>query len=55
MNFLDPPEAFLVALRARVENLPTIALIAEPLGTGDGPTVALLAVPGSSPVPPISQ
>ena len=56
VNFLDPPESFLAALGARVEKLPTSALIAEQLlGTGDRPTVALLAVPGSSPVPPVSQ
>jgi L-ascorbate metabolism protein UlaG (beta-lactamase superfamily) len=46
VNFLDPPDAFLDALGARVENLDTSDLVAEELlGTADDPTVVLLAVP----------
>jgi L-ascorbate metabolism protein UlaG (beta-lactamase superfamily) len=46
VNFLDPPDAFLEALGARVENLDTSDLVAEELlGTAGDPTVVLLAVP----------
>jgi L-ascorbate metabolism protein UlaG (beta-lactamase superfamily) len=46
VNFLDPPDAFLAALGARVENLPASELVAEELlGTSGEPTVALLAPP----------
>jgi L-ascorbate metabolism protein UlaG (beta-lactamase superfamily) len=46
VNFLDPPDAFLDALGARVETLPESELVAEQLlGTPGEPTVALLAVP----------
>lgn len=47
VNFLDPPDAFLEALGARVETLAQTELDAEQLlGTVDEPTVALLAPPG---------
>jgi L-ascorbate metabolism protein UlaG (beta-lactamase superfamily) len=46
VNFLDPPDAFLEALGARVERLGTSEADAEPLlGSADDPTVALLAPP----------
>jgi len=49
VNFLDPPDAFLDALGARVEKLDTSALVAEELlGTSDEPTVVLLAAPVST-------
>jgi L-ascorbate metabolism protein UlaG (beta-lactamase superfamily) len=48
VNFLDPPDAFLDALGARVERLEENELDVEALlGTTDHPTVAVLAVPGS--------
>jgi L-ascorbate metabolism protein UlaG (beta-lactamase superfamily) len=48
VNFLDPPDAFVDALGARVERLGESALEAENfLGTVDQPVVALLASPGS--------
>jgi L-ascorbate metabolism protein UlaG (beta-lactamase superfamily) len=44
VNFLDPPDAFLDALGARVERLAENELEADRLlGTADEPTVALLA------------
>jgi L-ascorbate metabolism protein UlaG (beta-lactamase superfamily) len=46
VNFLDPPDAFLAALGARVETLAKNELDAEQfLGTAEQPTVVLLAVP----------
>jgi L-ascorbate metabolism protein UlaG (beta-lactamase superfamily) len=49
VNFLEPPDAFLDALGARVERLDENELEAEQfLGTADQPTVALLAVPAGS-------
>jgi L-ascorbate metabolism protein UlaG (beta-lactamase superfamily) len=49
VNFLEPPDAFLEALGARVERLDENELEAEQfLGTADQPTVALLAVPAGS-------
>ncbi len=46
---LDPPDAFLDALGARVERIAENELEAEqPLGTADEPTLALLAAPASS-------
>jgi L-ascorbate metabolism protein UlaG (beta-lactamase superfamily) len=46
VNFLDPPDAFLDALGARVEKLAGSELVAEELlGTAGEPTVALLAAP----------
>jgi L-ascorbate metabolism protein UlaG (beta-lactamase superfamily) len=46
VNFLDPPDAFLEALGARVEKLPASELVAEQLlGTAGEPTVALPAPP----------
>lgn len=46
VNFLDPPDAFLDALGARVERLEESELDAERfLGTADQPTVVLPAVP----------
>jgi L-ascorbate metabolism protein UlaG (beta-lactamase superfamily) len=49
VNFLDPPDAFLEALGARVERLDERELDAEPfLGTHDEPAVVLLAAPASS-------
>jgi L-ascorbate metabolism protein UlaG (beta-lactamase superfamily) len=48
VNFLDPPDAFLDALGARVERLDENELDVEPfLGTADEPIVALLAAPAS--------
>jgi L-ascorbate metabolism protein UlaG (beta-lactamase superfamily) len=48
VNFLDPPDAFLEALGARVERLAANELEAEQfLGSADQPTVALLATPTS--------
>jgi L-ascorbate metabolism protein UlaG (beta-lactamase superfamily) len=45
VNFLDPPDAFLEALGARVERLDESELDVERhLGTADDPTVTLLAV-----------
>jgi L-ascorbate metabolism protein UlaG (beta-lactamase superfamily) len=49
VNFLDPPDAFLDALGARVERVAESELVAEQfLGTADEPTVALLGAPASS-------
>jgi hypothetical protein len=49
VNFLDPPDAFLDALGARVERLDESALEAESfLGTVGQPVVALLAAPAPS-------
>jgi hypothetical protein len=49
VNFLEPPDAFLDALGARVERLDGSSLETEQLlGTADQPTVALLAAPASS-------
>jgi hypothetical protein len=46
VDFLDPPDAFLAALGARVERLEESAHEVEPLlGTAGEPTVALLAPP----------
>jgi L-ascorbate metabolism protein UlaG (beta-lactamase superfamily) len=46
VNFLDPPDAFLDALGARVERIAGSELEAERLlGTADEPTVAVLAAP----------
>jgi L-ascorbate metabolism protein UlaG (beta-lactamase superfamily) len=46
LNFLDPPDAFLDALGARVETLAESELVAEQyLGTAGEPTVALPAPP----------
>jgi L-ascorbate metabolism protein UlaG (beta-lactamase superfamily) len=48
VNFLDPPDAFLEALGARVEHLTESELVTEELlGSAGDPTVALLAVPES--------
>jgi L-ascorbate metabolism protein UlaG (beta-lactamase superfamily) len=48
VNFLDPPDAFLEALGARVEKLDQSELVAkELLGTAGEPTVALPAAPSS--------
>jgi L-ascorbate metabolism protein UlaG (beta-lactamase superfamily) len=48
VNFLDPPDAFLEALGARVERLAANELEAEQfLGSVDQPTVALLATPSA--------
>ena len=47
INFLEPADAFLEALGARVERLETTEAVAEDLlGVADSPVVALLAVPG---------
>jgi hypothetical protein len=49
VNFLDPPDAFLDALGARVERLAESELEADRfLGTADEPTVALLAAAAST-------
>jgi L-ascorbate metabolism protein UlaG (beta-lactamase superfamily) len=49
VNFLNPPDAFLAALGARVERLDESALETEIfLGTVDQPVVALLAAPAPS-------
>jgi L-ascorbate metabolism protein UlaG (beta-lactamase superfamily) len=49
VNFLDPPDAFLDALGARVERLAENELEADRfLGTADEPTVALLAAAAST-------
>jgi L-ascorbate metabolism protein UlaG (beta-lactamase superfamily) len=46
IGFLDPPDAFLDALGARVERLETSEADVEPLlGSRDDPVVALLAAP----------
>ena len=46
VNFLEPPDAFLDALGARVERIDANELDAEQfLGTAEQPTVVLLAVP----------
>jgi L-ascorbate metabolism protein UlaG (beta-lactamase superfamily) len=48
LNFLEPPDAFLEALGARVERLDESELDAEHfLGAADQPTVALLAAPAT--------
>jgi len=47
ISFLDPPDAFLDALGARVERLESSEAEVEPLlGSRDEPVVALLAPPG---------
>jgi L-ascorbate metabolism protein UlaG (beta-lactamase superfamily) len=47
IDFLDPPDAFLEALGAKVERLDGSEAEAEDLlGTREAPTVALFAVPG---------
>ena len=49
VNFLDPPDAFIEALGARLERIAEDELGPEQfLGTADEPTVALLATPASS-------
>ena len=49
VDFLDPPDAFLAALGARIERVAESELEAERfLGTADEPTVALFAAPVSS-------
>jgi L-ascorbate metabolism protein UlaG (beta-lactamase superfamily) len=49
VNFLDPPDAFLDGLGARVERVAESELVAEQfLGTAEEPTVALLGAPASS-------
>jgi L-ascorbate metabolism protein UlaG (beta-lactamase superfamily) len=49
LNFLDPPDAFLDALGARVERLETPEATTEDLlGERDAPTVALFAPPGAA-------
>ena len=49
LDFLDPPDAFLEALGARVERLETSEAEVEPLlGSREEPTVALLASPTAS-------
>jgi L-ascorbate metabolism protein UlaG (beta-lactamase superfamily) len=49
VNFLDPPDAFLDALGARVEKLGESDFVVEQLlGTAGDPTVVLLAAPTSS-------
>jgi hypothetical protein len=49
VNFLDPPDAFLDALGARVERLDENELEADRfLGTVEEPTVALLAAAAST-------
>jgi L-ascorbate metabolism protein UlaG (beta-lactamase superfamily) len=46
INFLDPPDAFLDALGARVERLDDSVLdVGQLLGTNEEPTVALLSAP----------
>jgi len=46
VNFLEPPDAFLDALGARVERIPESEFEPEQLlGTADEPTVALLSAP----------
>jgi L-ascorbate metabolism protein UlaG (beta-lactamase superfamily) len=46
INFLDPPDAFLEALGARVERLDESGFDVEPLlGTADDPIVVLPAIP----------
>ena len=47
INFLEPADAFLEALGARVERLETSEAAAEDLlGDADAPVVGLLAGPG---------
>jgi L-ascorbate metabolism protein UlaG (beta-lactamase superfamily) len=48
VNFLDPPDAFLNALDARVEHTENEIAVEPLLGTATEPTVALLAVPVAS-------
>jgi L-ascorbate metabolism protein UlaG (beta-lactamase superfamily) len=49
LEFLDPPDAFLEALGARVEQLETSEVEVEPLlGSREEPVVALLAPPTAS-------
>jgi L-ascorbate metabolism protein UlaG (beta-lactamase superfamily) len=49
VDFLEPPDAFLDALGARIERLDESELDVEQfLGTADEPTVVLLAAPASS-------
>ena len=45
VNFLDPPDAFLAALDARIERTEDDIDIGQFLGTAADPVVALLAVP----------
>ena len=46
VNFLEPPDAFLDTLGARVERIPESEFEPEQLlGTADEPTVALLSAP----------
>jgi L-ascorbate metabolism protein UlaG (beta-lactamase superfamily) len=46
VNFLDPPDAFLDALGARIERLSENEFdVADVLGSADAPTVALPAIP----------
>jgi hypothetical protein len=46
VSFLDPPDAFLEALGAKVERLDASEAEAEALlGTREAPTVALFALP----------
>jgi hypothetical protein len=46
VNFLDPPDAFLEALAARVERTESSEVeVEQHLGTADAPTVVLLASP----------
>jgi L-ascorbate metabolism protein UlaG (beta-lactamase superfamily) len=47
VNFLDPPDAFLTALDARVERTENEIAAEQLLGTAAEPTVALLAVPAA--------
>lgn len=48
VNFLEPPDEFLEALGLDVQRLDTSEAVAEDLlGTGDGPTVVLLAPPAA--------
>jgi L-ascorbate metabolism protein UlaG (beta-lactamase superfamily) len=48
VNFLDPPDAFLTALDARVERTENEISAEQFLGTAAEPTVVLLAVPVAS-------
>ena len=49
VNFLDPPDAFIEALGARLQRIAEDELEPEHfLGTADAPTIALLATPASS-------
>jgi hypothetical protein len=49
LEFLDPPDAFLEAMGARVERLETSETGVDPLlGNREEPVVALLAPPATS-------